>query len=74
MIFSSDKTKKMDLTDAVLEKFKFQWKTIKKAFIDLNKEKTGAIMPKELKNYLKHWGLYLTDSQFEEIFKRLDKD
>ena len=64
----------MDLTDAVLEKFKFQWKTIKKAFIDLNKEKTGAIMPKELKNYLKHWGLYLTDSQFEEIFKRLDKD
>ena len=51
----------LDVEKTVIDKIQFQWKTLKKAFIDLNKEKTGSIMPQELKNYLKHWGIYLDD-------------
>jgi Ca2+-binding EF-hand superfamily protein len=57
-----------------VEKVQFQWKTLKKAFTDLNTAKSGAIMPKELKNYMKHWGYYLTDEQFARLFKKLDFD
>ena len=51
----------MDIEQTVLEKIKFQWKTLKKAFIDLNQEKSGKIKPEELKIYLHHWGLYMND-------------
>lgn len=44
-----------------MEKFRMQWKTIKKAFSDLNKGKSGAINPKEIKNYLINWGLIITE-------------
>ena len=46
-----------ELQQTIINKFRYQWKTLKKAFIDLNKEKTGSIMPQELKKYLKHWGI-----------------
>lgn len=55
-----------------VEKVQFQWKTLKKAFTDLNTNKSGAIMPNELRQYLKHWGYFLTDEQFETLFKKLD--
>lgn len=58
----------------VLEKFSLQWKSIKKAFSDLNKGKTGAINPQEIKTYLNHWGLIITDDQFKEIFDFMDHD
>jgi len=74
LIFSSDKTKLNDLEKTVIDKFQFQWKTSRKAFIDLSKEKTGAIMPVEFNNYLKHWGLYLTEAQFKQIFEKFDQD
>jgi Ca2+-binding EF-hand superfamily protein len=51
----------MNIEHTVLEKIKFQWKTLKKAFSDLNQEKSGAIKPKELREFLLHWGLSLTD-------------
>lgn len=35
----------VDVEKTVIDKIHFQWKTLKKAFIDLNKEKTGSIMP-----------------------------
>lgn len=54
----------MNIEQTVLEKIKFQWKTLKKAFSDLNQEKSGAIKPSELKSYLHRKGLYLTDEQF----------
>ena len=38
----------LDVEKTIISKIHFQWKTLKKAFIDLNKEKTGSIMPKEL--------------------------
>ena len=51
-----------------------QWKTIKKAFSDLSKNKTGAISPEELKKYLHYWGLEITEHQFKEIFDYMDID
>ena len=48
-----------------MEKIKFQWKTLRKAFMDMNIEKTGSIVPKEFKFYLTHWGFGgLSDDQF----------
>lgn len=52
----------------------FQWKTLRKAFMDLNVEKSGFIEPEELRFYLKHWGLNLTDEQFNYIFNKFDYD
>ena len=60
-------------TDFV-EKVQFQWKTLKKAFTDLNTAKSGAINPNELESYLKNWGYYFTKDQFNTLFKRLDYD
>lgn len=64
----------MNLERTVLEKIKFQWKTLKKAFSDLNQEKTGAIKPKEFREHLEHWGLTLTDDQFQGLFEKFDCD
>jgi hypothetical protein len=49
------------LEKTIIEKIKTQWKTIRKAFIDLNKEKSGFIEAAELKFYFQHWGLHLND-------------
>eukprot|EP00347_Sterkiella_histriomuscorum_P012608 403367915 len=62
------------LEKTIIEKIKSQWKTIRKAFIDLNKEKTGFIEAQELRFYFKHWGLDLTDQQFQFIFNKFDCD
>lgn len=49
----------------VIEKIRVQWKTISKAFKDMNKDiSTEGISPPELKFYLDHWGIRLTDKQF----------
>lgn len=40
----------------------------------MNKERDSAISPEELRFYLQHWGLNLTDEQFDYIFKKLDCD
>ena len=31
-------------------------------------------MPMELKNYLKHWGIYLNEEQFNLLFEKFDSD
>mmetsp|Transcript_2118 Transcript_2118/g.2000 ORF Transcript_2118/g.2000 Transcript_2118/m.2000 type:complete len:242 (+) Transcript_2118:694-1419(+) len=62
------------LEKTIIDKIKVQWKTIRKAFIDLNKEKGGAILPKELMFYFNHWGLSLTPEQFQYIFDKFDYD
>lgn len=63
-----------NLERTIIDKIKIQWKTIRKAFIDLNKEKSGAIEPEELQFYLSHWGLILTKEQFQYIFDKFDYD
>ena len=57
-----------------MEKFRLQWKSIKKAFSDLNKGKTGSINPIEIKHYLNHWGLAISEEQFMEILNFMDHD
>jgi|LauGreDrversion4_2_1035121.scaffolds.fasta_scaffold109095_1 Ca2+-binding EF-hand superfamily protein len=63
-----------DLERTILDKIKFQWKTIRKAFYDLNKKKDGAISTDELKFYLNHWGLNVNEDQFKVIFNKFDYD
>ena len=70
----SDQLTNNNLMKTVLEKFQLQWKSIKKAFSDLNKGKTGFINPNEIKLYLTHWGLNISDAQFKEIFDFIDFD
>ena len=48
----------------ILDKIKFQWKTLRKAFMDLNTEKTGKISPKEFRNILNFWGYTIDDEVF----------
>ena len=38
-----------DMEEKILEKIKLQWKTIGKAFKDLNTQKTGKISKQELR-------------------------
>jgi Ca2+-binding EF-hand superfamily protein len=40
----------------------------------MNKERDSAIAEDELRFYLQHWGLNLTDEQFNIIFKMFDQD
>ena len=40
-----------NLEKKVLDKIQYQWKTLRKAFMDLNMETSGAIMPQELRFY-----------------------
>lgn len=50
------------LHDAIIQKIVSQWKTIRKAFIDINKN-SGAfsfLSESELKYYLDHWGFKIT--------------
>jgi len=42
--------------------------------MDLNSEKSGAIMPQELRFYFKHWGLNLSEDQFQYLFNKFDAD
>lgn len=63
------------LEKTIIDKIKFQWKTIRKAFIDLNRgDKSGAISAEELRFYLQQWGLFLTDEEFQAIFTKFDED
>jgi hypothetical protein len=62
------------LEKTIIDKIKFQWKTIRKAFSDMNKEKDAAIAEDELRFYLQYWGLNLTEEQFKYIFNKFDVD
>ena len=52
-----------------------QWKTISKAFKDMNKDiHTDGISKNELRFYLNHWGLRMSDEQFKAIYAMFDSD
>lgn len=63
-----------DIEAKILEKIKFQWKTLRKAFMDLNIEKTGRISRREFKFYLNFWGMDITDEEFEAVYNKFDLD
>lgn len=50
-----------DITRTLLDKIRFQWKTIRKSFHDFSKDKTGGIEVGELKFYLNHWGIFVNE-------------
>jgi len=58
----------------ILEKIKFQWKTLRKAFMDLNIEKTGKISKREFKFYLNFWGMEVSEGEFDHVFSKFDLD
>jgi Ca2+-binding EF-hand superfamily protein len=58
----------------VIEKIMCQWKTVRKAFMDMNSEKDGNISKNEFKYQLDFWGLKITDEQFEKVFNKFDVD
>ena len=62
------------LEKRILEKMQFQWKTLRKAFMDLNLEKTGKISKRELKFFLNFWGMDISEAEFQYIFDRFDLD
>tara|TARA_B110000285_G_C15094194_1_gene600915 strand:- start:277 stop:561 length:285 start_codon:yes stop_codon:yes gene_type:complete len=55
-----------NIVDKVIGKIIIQWKTIRKAFSDINKDpgETGYISKNELKFYMDHWGFKLTEREF----------
>lgn len=65
---------KGDLKKIIIEKIMFQWKTVRKAFMDLNTDKDGKISPEEMKFQFDFWGLKISDKQFDEIFNEFDTD
>ena len=66
----------IDLLKTVIGKISSQWKTIRKAFSDINKDTTasGFISQKELQFYFDHWGLKMTPEQFQEVYSFFDVD
>lgn len=80
MLKTQDKAKaaknlmKGDAEQKILEKIKFQWKTLRKAFMDLNIETTGAISRREFKFYLEFWGMEISEKEFDRVFRKFDLD
>jgi len=51
-----------------------QWKTLRKAFMDLNIEKTGKISIKEFRFFLNFWGMDIPEAQSQKCFNNFDMD
>ena len=63
-----------EIEEKILEKIKFQWKTLRKAFMNLNIEKTGQISKREFMFYLDFWGITISEQKFNQIFSKFDLD
>ena len=63
-----------NLEKKVLTKIQYQWKTLRKAFTNLNFDKTGTIKPAELRHMLTFWGIEVDDANFKDLFGKLDAD
>lgn len=70
----SDAIMNSNLMKRIMDKIQTQWKTLKKAFSDLNQSKNGWIEKQDLKRYLTNWGLDITEEQFEDLYAFLDHD
>ena len=52
------------LVEQIVNKIYYQWKTMRKAFMALDRSREGAIVPADLHFYLKHWGVAATEDKF----------
>ena len=58
-----------ELHAKVVTKIRQQWKSILKAFKDMNKDiNVDGISPPELRFYMNHWGFQANEEQFMAIF------
>ena len=57
-----------------IEKLRSQYKTLSRAFTDMNKSKTGSISYEEFTDLLKAWGFDANEELMREIFNWLDSD
>lgn len=63
------------LKNLIVDKMRIQWKTISKAFKDMNKDiHSDGISEDELRFYLNHWGLQMSDEKFKDIYAMFDND
>ena len=52
-----------------------QWKSVNKAFMDLNKNHSHYITQEEFKSFLsQRCGFKITEKQFLDFFSKIDKD
>lgn len=54
-----------ELSQKIVHKFMVQWKTLRSAFMAINRGKSGKICKSELMYYLDFWRIILTKQQFE---------
>jgi len=64
----------INLNQQFAHKVQQQWKTLKKAFWDLNLGKTGHIIKDELAYYLTHWGFKYSEEGLNCLFNSIDVD
>ena len=66
----------IDLKKVIFGKIRTQWKTISKAYTDLSSkdQSISGISKPELKFYLNHWGLKITEQQFNDLYSSFDLD
>ena len=65
--------KNEELKNLIIDKMRVQWKTISKAFKDMNKDiHSDGISDNELRFYLDHWGLKMSDEKFKQIYSKFD--
>jgi Ca2+-binding EF-hand superfamily protein len=55
-----------------MEKMKFTWKRIRKAFYSLDLDKNGYISKENMQLYFSSWGL--TPEQFDWLYDKFDQD
>jgi len=63
-----------NLIEKIISKIFQQWKTMRKAFMEMDVGKHGCIIPEDLKFYLTHWGVAANQEKFEELFNFFDAD
>jgi len=47
---------------------------MRRAFMEMDKSKTGAITPEDLRFYLTHWGVSLNEEKLMELLNFFDAD
>lgn len=63
-----------NLKEKVIDKLHNQFKSLQKAFVEMNKSKTGFILPDEFSDLIHSWGFEAPEYLIREVFEWLDYD